>query len=479
MENLFIIYSCKKNLGKANLLYNLVNSKINCKCYIVFGDPTIHIPYILHGQYLILNCKDEYEHLCEKTLYLCKTVYELFPTIHGMFKCDDDIFPNIKKIDELIKMISTQYISYLGFTWNIQQDYLSTWHYNKCSSQEYNVPKICNKSNYAAGPLYYINKKSLSILATTPMCSDYFFEDSMVGHILNQHNIFPYHDITHTDKIEDTTTCIHNCNNTKHIYVLLMGGIGNQLFQVTCAYTLAKQYNRLPVILIGKNYKQYMPHNNTYNEFMSTVFNKFNYTYYENIDLSKVTVYMEKKWYEYNPNIITSNTDYLLTQGYFQNKNYFNPSVIPLFKNEEICNSLLTKYPNIVESYFIHFRLGDYLTSGNLYEFNKDDYYSKAIEYILNINKNAHFYILSDDVEFIKTYPILSNLNKTIISKLDTVHSLYLMSLCKQGGICANSTFSGWGATLNENKDKIVICPKQWINIQHKFEIPFHYTILF
>jgi hypothetical protein len=222
-----------------------------------------------------------------------------------------------------------------------------------------------------------------------------------------------------------------------------------------------------------------MPHNNTYNEFMGTVFNKFNYTYYENIDLSKLTIYTEKKWYEYNPNIINSNTNYLLTQGYFQNKNYFNPSVIPLFKNEEICNSLLLTYPNVVESYFIHFRLGDYLTSGNLYTFNKDEYYSKAIEYVLNINKDAHFYILSDDVEFIKTYPILSKLNKTIISELDTVHSLYLMSLCNKGGICANSTFSGWGATLNENKDKIMICPKQWINIPHEFEIPFHYTISF
>jgi len=40
------------------------------------------------------------------------------------------------------------------------------------------------------------------------------------------------------------------------------------------------------------------------------------------------------------------------------------------------------------------------------------------------------------------------------------VDSLYLMSQCGAGGICANSSYSWWGAYLNPNR--MIVMPSKW-----------------
>jgi hypothetical protein len=83
---LFVIYSCKKNLEKANLLYSILKNRLEfCKVVIIYGDPTINDTFISNNdKYLILKCGDFYEHLSEKTVCLFRTVRLLYPELKGV-----------------------------------------------------------------------------------------------------------------------------------------------------------------------------------------------------------------------------------------------------------------------------------------------------------------------------------------------------------------------------------------------------------
>jgi hypothetical protein len=137
----FFIYSCKKNLKKANLLYDIIVNKLtDCTPYIIYGNTGIKSEYeLVDGKYLVLNVGDNYEDLTAKTLCLLHTTVKLNPNIKGVFKCDDDIIPNVYYLNNTIEMLSRTEIDYMGMSIKIN-NHRTTYHYNKCSNAGYNKP---------------------------------------------------------------------------------------------------------------------------------------------------------------------------------------------------------------------------------------------------------------------------------------------------------------------------------------------------
>ena len=122
----------------------------------------------------------------------------------------------------------------------------------------------------------------------------------------------------------------------------------------------------------------------------------------------------------------------------------------------------------------VHLRRGDYLEEDNMKIFGNictDAYYDAALELAVK-NGTGRFFIFSEDEEYARSFAEMIrekyqkaseyiNVNKGD----DSCYDIYLMSLCDIN-ICANSTFSFWGARLNSNPDKLMIRPTKQKNSQ-------------
>ncbi len=158
--------------------------------------------------------------------------------------------------------------------------------------------------------------------------------------------------------------------------------------------------------------------------------------------------------------------------GYWQSYSYIE-AIEPYLRKEIVPNfklSLNTQalVNNMSEenSVFIGIRRGDYLTSAkNKKRYGTFDqpYYTRAINYIKERVKNPVFYVFSNDIAWVKDNMQFEGnvVYRNPEDQTSDVEELVLMGSCKHA-IIVNSTFHWWGAWLIENKDKVIIAPKQW-----------------
>ena len=203
---------------------------------------------------------------------------------------------------------------------------------------------------------------------------------------------------------------------------------------------------------------------------------------YLQIEINK-KVLREKKLNFDKSNLSFGGEAYLI--GYWQSEKYFEDieNVIckefqfkkkPAGKNKSMLKRIMS-----TNSISIHVRRSDYVIDRKTNEFHgvtKVQYYKKAIELVLNKKDKPTFFVFSDDIEWcVKNFDFIKGITFVDYNEQEkSYEDMRLMSSCKHN-IIANSSFSWWGAWLNQNEDKIIIAPQKWFrskNINTKDLIP-------
>lgn len=133
-------------------------------------------------------------------------------------------------------------------------------------------------------------------------------------------------------------------------------------------------------------------------------------------------------------------------------------------------NTELFKQIDRTNAVSLHVRRGDYVhnkKNAGVYEQCSLDYYNNAIKYIEARVDDPHFFIFSDDINWVKSHMEIGVQCHYVENNhgTESYNDMRLMSRCKNH-IIANSSFSWWGAWLGENINKIVIAPNDWFSDQ-------------
>lgn len=245
-----------------------------------------------------------------------------------------------------------------------------------------------------------------------------------------------------------------------NISINLMGGLGNQLFQIFALLSYAFRTNQKITIpyseklLIGT-------HRNTY---WSNFLKNLN-PYIVHNDLHHYTEYSEP-CFEYTSLPLFENNTKL--KGYFQSYKYFEneyQEIIKIIKLDDYRQKIKLKYNQLIEnSISLHFRIGDYKKFNNFHILSYD-YYEKAIEQIYNGQKSILYFCQQED-NIDEMISLLKRRFHTIdfIKISDSIpdwEQLLIMSCC-QDNIIANSTFSWWAAYFNDYQLKQICYPDKW-----------------
>lgn len=265
-------------------------------------------------------------------------------------------------------------------------------------------------------------------------------------------------------------------SKNNYITVNIIGGLGNQMFEIAVMYGLAYKYNLEPIVeKIAESY-------NKRSVYWDSVMHKVNYIDVDKFADIKFDYSIKELSPAYQHIVLSQEKSYKLG-GFYQSAKYFEEyreKILDLFTLPERMQVIIkTSYDTLktkileseaedVELVSVHVRRGDYLNIHNYLCVQTIEYFNTAIERIKSTTgKKCKFIIFSDDIKWCKanfkeenTY--FMNYDDFEIDKIPyEVFDMYMMSMMDHH-IISNSTFSWWGAWLCRNKNKQVVAPSRW-----------------
>lgn len=278
------------------------------------------------------------------------------------------------------------------------------------------------------------------------------------------------------------------------IRVILRGGLGNQMFQYAAGLALSRRY-RTPLVLDATYLNDHFPRPQfTYRTYDLDVFtlpptftalSKISAAapvpgLWLGLDLSLVKardilgmqkLVREARSYQFDPRVGAAGGDVALW-GFWQTPKYFGGiegEVRRAFRfRDPMTGEALRISADIqkTNSVLLHVRRADYLMPKYAKVYGATDlgYYRRAVSYVAGKVANPRFFVFSDDIawcrENIKLEFPTEYVDAASSGPKASFH-LHLMSLCRHN-IVTNSSFSWWGAWLNENPGKIIVAPERW-----------------
>ena len=257
---------------------------------------------------------------------------------------------------------------------------------------------------------------------------------------------------------------------SKGIVPNLIGGLGNQLFILAAAFAVQAEQG-CPLYLFD-NPVANNKHNRLGRDYKASIFREIGthisrpFAEAQSDLVDYVRVNPGSPFHPWNPKSVQPGT---VMNSYFQ---YYPAiqAVLPEFGQRLLAGlgEFTKALPAIASdtTAFIHIRRGDYLENPHIHYIQIPAYYRLAMDHLFAKRADlTKLYIISDDIAWAKEQSVFKHPAAEFWESDDELLTFALMAQCKGGAICANSTYSWWGAALGAHQaSNPIVVPKRWIS---------------